>query len=119
LCVLEEGDMEDWKAFHDWLYENQPAGPGPANSDFLKAMEDLEVPVERECVLSEKYVPWVAEATKEFNRNGPGQTPAVFVNEERVESSFAAIQAALEGSVGEDIVGEGEAPEPVEPTEAD
>lgn len=104
LCVRESNDDAGWKKFHDWLYENQPieGQEGQTNQEFIDAAKDLNLTVDETCVKSERYVPWMQEATDKFNANEVPGTPTVYVNGEQVESSMTAIEAAVaEANEGE------------------
>lgn len=106
-CVRDSDGMAGWRKYHDWLYENQPneGSEGQSNQEFIDGAKKLGLNPDETCVKSEKYVPYMVEATTWFNENFSG-TPTVLVDGEEVASDPLSIVKAVDAASGKTTGGE-------------
>lgn len=100
-CVAEEAP-EQFGAFNDALYENQPQeGSGGLTDEQIAAVAaDAGVPDEVEgCITSGRYTEWVSRITDDVDERVQG-TPTVLVDDEvvPVDQFQAAVEQALEAA---------------------
>lgn len=100
-CVAATSDAGTWKGFHDALFAQQPAeGTEGIDPDTLAAIASAAGATGSEtqkCIIDGTYRDWgksITDAT--MGRDGVEGTPTVFVNGVLVESSVAAIEAAVD-----------------------
>jgi len=87
-CAFENGGTSNWLKAHDVLYSKDFFSPQNSHSDAetLKLMNDKNVKLTKECVKSQKFVPWMKKATEAyFKAPGVTGTPAVFVNGKQID----------------------------------
>jgi len=99
VCVAEEAP-EDFAAFNDALFENQPEeGAGGLTDEQVAALAaDAGVPDEVEgCITSGRYTDWVTQVTDDRDERVQG-TPTVLVDDEVVPAD--QFQAAVEEALG-------------------
>lgn len=100
-CVASNGDTATWKRFHDALFDQQPAeGTEGLDLDTLASIASeagADDATTESCIAEGTYRDWVKSTTDAtMGKNGVEGTPTVFVNGVKVESSVAAIEAAVE-----------------------
>ena len=88
ICALDAGGPQSWKKVHDYAYKNQPRELtlGPTNRALLKTVKEIEPKVNEDCVISGRYVPWMDEATAEFNASGISGTPGAIINGKKLSA---------------------------------
>lgn len=88
LCVLDESNMTDWEKYHDWLFKIQPeeGSSGPKDGALIEGAKKTGVPIDDECVRSEKYVPWMEKATIKFQKSRVTGTPYVEINGKEIKN---------------------------------
>ncbi len=104
-CVVDE-DPDNWKAFHDAMFANQPAegGAGLTDDEILALVEDagVERSAVEDCVTDEAFADWVESTTEASNEDGVTGTPTLFLNGELLESTDPAdVQSAVDQAVAE------------------
>ena len=101
--VLDESGPEVAKAFHDLLFDNQPAeqGPFPSKDDLVDLAVEAgatEADV-RPGIEDMAFEGWVDAAGDAASKAGVNSTPTVFVDGEKVEGqTMAEIAEAMVGT---------------------
>lgn len=98
MCVLDNSGIKAYKKMHDVLYANQPEENtnGLPDSSLIDFAKQAGVTGIDTCIKSEKFVPWLGEATTASSEAGVSVTPTVKVDGKVIESpSVANLQAAI------------------------
>ena len=101
MCVLDTSGLKSYKKMHDVLYANQPEEnsnglPDSALLDFAKQAGVTDVDT---CIKSEKYVPWLEDATAASRDADVSATPTIKVGGKVVQSpTVANLQAAIDAA---------------------
>ncbi|MEJ5913960.1 DsbA family protein [Pseudokineococcus sp. 1T1Z-3] len=99
VCVAEEAP-EQFVAFNDALYANQPeeGGGGLTDAQITSVAEEAGVPGEVDsCITSGRYTDWVDEVTADRDERVEG-TPTVLVDDEVID--VRQFQAVVSAAVG-------------------
>jgi protein-disulfide isomerase len=90
-CVRNATDIETWKAYHDLLFEHQPAEQTAGLTDdqlteyaTQAGAKDATV---GSCISDDTYRDWVSSATDASSKAGISGTPTVLLNGENVDLS--------------------------------
>lgn len=88
------------------LFDNQPKEGGPGLTDDrlveLAGAAGIDTTPFRQCLDSDKYVPWVAAATQAAEQRGIEGTPTVLVDNGEVTPSPSAIRKAVDSAAKTD-----------------
>jgi protein-disulfide isomerase len=100
-CAADAGQF---KAYHDYLYQNQPAegSAGPSDDDLVAAGAKVGITSSAfgSCVTSGKYNSFVNAITDQANKDGVNGTPTILVNGTEVNTfSAAAMQQAISAAL--------------------
>jgi protein-disulfide isomerase len=84
LCAREEGGAKQFKMTHDLLYANQPEENtlGPEDNELLERVVSTGVKrtAVESCILKQRFVPWINDATKQMDKQKVTGTPTVRIN---------------------------------------
>ncbi len=87
-CVLDETGSDAFFAFHDLLFENQPAEGSAGLTDSaladLAAKAGADKAAVESCQSDDTFTGWVADATDQASKDGVTGTPTVLVDREKV-----------------------------------
>jgi protein-disulfide isomerase len=98
-------DASQFQAYHDYLYQNQPAenSAGPSDDELVAAGAKVGItnPAFGTCVKSGKYNSFVADITDYSSKQGINGTPTILVNDTQVTTfTGAALQQAISQALG-------------------
>ncbi|MEJ5944184.1 thioredoxin domain-containing protein [Pseudokineococcus basanitobsidens] len=99
VCVAEEAP-EQFLAFNDALYDNQPpeGGDGLSDAQITSVADEAGVPGDVDsCITSGRYTDWVDQVTEDRDERVQG-TPTVLVDDQQVED-VAQFQAVVTDAV--------------------
>ena len=108
--VLDTAGPEVAVEFHDTLFASQPPEGGPGLSDEQMVAMAVEAGADRSAIEQPiddlAFEQWVINSTGEWSDRGFTGTPAVTVNDEKVEFTsaedlLANTEAAIDGALGE------------------
>lgn len=99
LCARETGPKQ-FKQLHDLLYANQPAERtlGPTNNELVKSAVSVGVKQAdaEDCILKQKYVPWLKKSTAAMPKAKVTGTPTVRVNGLDVKGPAGGIPSMID-----------------------
>jgi protein-disulfide isomerase len=98
LCVLDEAGVKGFKKMHDVLFANQPeeGTNGRTDADLIDYAKQADVTGIDACIKSERFVPWIGEATDKSRDDKVSATPTVLVDGKAVETpTVANLQKAI------------------------
>jgi protein-disulfide isomerase len=101
LCVLDNSGVKAFKKMHDVLYANQPeeGTNGRPDSDLIDYAKQAGVTGIDSCIKSERFVPWIEEATTASRGDNVSATPTVLVDGKQVKAPTPeALQAAIDAA---------------------
>jgi protein-disulfide isomerase len=101
--VLDTSGADVFLAFHDLLFENQPAegGPGPENDELveLAVQAGADEDAVRAGIEDGAFDQWVTNAQDQMSKDGVTGTPTVLVDGEKAGSTLdESIEAALQAA---------------------
>lgn len=91
-------DASKFNEYVSLLFANQPAegGPGPTDEQLIQLGNGIGMGDSfAQCVRDKRYVTWAKKVSDDATQAGVTGTPTVFVNGKKVQSSSAAILAAV------------------------
>ena len=90
-CVRNATDTQTWKAYHDLLFQHQPAENSSGLTDeqltTYATQAGATAPTVGTCISSDTYKNWVSSATDASNKAGVTGTPTVLLNGKSVDTS--------------------------------
>jgi len=98
MCVLDKSGVKAYKKMHDVLYANQPeeGSNGRPDADLIDFAKQAGVTGIDSCIKSERFVPWIQEATDASRSAKVSATPTVLVDGKQVKTPTPeALQAAI------------------------
>jgi protein-disulfide isomerase len=101
MCVLDKSGVPAYKKMHDVLYANQPEemANGRPDTDLIDYAKQAGVTGIDSCIKSERFVPWVEEATNASRAANVSATPTVLVDGKQVKAPTPeALQAAIDAA---------------------
>jgi protein-disulfide isomerase len=83
-CVRNDSTLQVWKAYHDLLFEKQPAegsaGLSDAQLTSMASQAGAKSPAVAKCIADDTYKDWVSSATEASSKDGISATPTVQLN---------------------------------------
>ncbi|WP_286260322.1 DsbA family protein [Streptomyces graminofaciens] len=104
-------DAGKFTAYHDTLYENQPAETDDAFAedakliDLAKKVDGLDTPAFRSCVEDGTHNSWVVKSNEAFQKGGFSGTPSVLLNGKNIYQDQTMTPAKLKQLVQENAKG--------------
>ena len=100
LCAREEGGPGQFKQLHDLLYANQPEEKtfGPEDNQLVESAVavGLKQDAAESCILKQRYVPWLEQATDAMAKAKVTGTPTVRVDGKDVKGTGGSIPTMLD-----------------------
>ena len=97
-CAAEEGKIVD---FTQAMFANQPPEntAGPKDEDIIKTGKTVGLGKNfADCVKSKKFVNWAKRTSEEFAKRDLKSTPAILVDNKKVENGLEGLVAAVNGT---------------------
>ena len=97
MCSLDTTDVKTYIDVHDVLFANQPdeGGAGLDNAELTKLTEQGGAKDLKSCINSEKFGPWIKDATAAASKAKVSGTPTVMIAGKKVEGAVQNGQAGL------------------------
>ena len=100
LCAREEGGPKEFKQMHDLLYANQPEEKtfGPEDKELVESAVSvgLKQAAAEPCILKQRYVPWLEEATDAMSAAKVSGTPTVRIDGKDVKGTGGSIPTMVD-----------------------
>jgi protein-disulfide isomerase len=101
ICVLDKSGVKAFKKMHDVLYANQPEEltNGRTDSELIDYAKQAGVTGIDSCIKSERFVPWIEEATQASRGQNVTATPTVMVDGKKIDAPTPeALQTAIDAA---------------------